>query len=121
MAPETMSLLLGHAWPGNVRELRNVIEHACLVAPGPVLLPEHLPRTVLPCARSDRRRAGSGTRRALDLRASRLEHEQAEVDRAIEACSGDLRAAAAMLGISLATLYRKRGSSGRGAAQGLAG
>jgi DNA-binding NtrC family response regulator len=34
--------LEAHAWPGNVRELRNVVERAVLLAPGDVLLPEHL-------------------------------------------------------------------------------
>ena len=30
-------------WPGNVRELRHALEHACIVARGGPLLPEHFP------------------------------------------------------------------------------
>ncbi len=44
IARETLRLLERHDWPGNVRELRNALEHAVAVAPGPVLLPQHLPR-----------------------------------------------------------------------------
>jgi len=40
---DVMVGLIGYPWPGNVRELRNVIEHAMILSPGPVLqayLPE---------------------------------------------------------------------------------
>lgn len=41
---EAMHLLLVHPWPGNIRELRNAIEHAVVVAKGPVIQPEDLSR-----------------------------------------------------------------------------
>jgi DNA-binding NtrC family response regulator len=34
--------LEAHSWPGNVRELRNVAERAVLVAPGGIVLPDHV-------------------------------------------------------------------------------
>jgi DNA-binding NtrC family response regulator len=37
IAPDAMDMLEQHTWPGNVRELRHVIEHAIVVAQGPVL------------------------------------------------------------------------------------
>jgi formate hydrogenlyase transcriptional activator len=41
--PENVMVgLIGYSWPGNVRELRNVIEHAMILSPGPVLQ-AHLP------------------------------------------------------------------------------
>jgi len=39
---DVMVGLIGYSWPGNVRELRNVIEHAMILSPGP-LLQAHLP------------------------------------------------------------------------------
>lgn len=46
LAPEAAALLEQYAWPGNIRELRNALEHAVAVAPGNVILPQHLPREV---------------------------------------------------------------------------
>jgi DNA-binding NtrC family response regulator len=43
---EARRALLMHAWPGNVGELRYAIEHAAAVAPGRVILPQHLPESV---------------------------------------------------------------------------
>ncbi|MEW6661416.1 MAG: sigma-54-dependent transcriptional regulator [Bacillota bacterium] len=38
-----MKMMQAHQWPGNVRELENAIERSLIVAPGEVILPEHLP------------------------------------------------------------------------------
>lgn len=43
LADETLAELCIRVWHGNVRELRNAIEHALVVAPTGVVLPEHLP------------------------------------------------------------------------------
>ncbi|RMD92838.1 MAG: PAS domain S-box protein, partial [Calditrichaeota bacterium] len=43
LTPETLALMMQYEWPGNVRELRNVIEHAVIVAKGPVIYPADLP------------------------------------------------------------------------------
>jgi DNA-binding NtrC family response regulator len=46
MAPEALRFLLDYAWPGNVRELENTVERAVVLATGPVvgveLLPKHI-------------------------------------------------------------------------------
>ena len=39
----TLAFLCRLSWPGNVRELRNALDHACILARGGPLLPEHLP------------------------------------------------------------------------------
>ncbi len=39
---EAVALLMRHSWPGNVRELENLVHRAVVIAPGPVLGPEHL-------------------------------------------------------------------------------
>ena len=47
LSPRALTSLHAYAWPGNVRELRNVIDRAVVLAPGDVILPEHLPPKVL--------------------------------------------------------------------------
>jgi two-component system response regulator AtoC len=42
-----MSLIMKHPWPGNVRELENVIQRAVVLAEQDVLLPEHLPGSIV--------------------------------------------------------------------------
>jgi DNA-binding NtrC family response regulator len=46
LSADSLSLLEAHDWPGNIRELRNALEHAVAVAPGRLILPQHLPREV---------------------------------------------------------------------------
>ncbi len=46
LSEEALALLIEHDWPGNIRELRNALEHAVAVAPGRIILPQHLPREV---------------------------------------------------------------------------
>ncbi|MFC2077143.1 sigma-54 interaction domain-containing protein [candidate division KSB1 bacterium] len=43
IAPETMAFLMNHDYPGNVRELENILEHASIMCPGGMILPQHLP------------------------------------------------------------------------------
>jgi two-component system nitrogen regulation response regulator GlnG len=45
-------ILKGYQWPGNVRELQSVIQKAMLMATGPVIVPEFLPREILPTVNS---------------------------------------------------------------------
>jgi len=46
IAPAALEALAGYAWPGNVRELRNVIEGASALASGPVIQLVDLPESV---------------------------------------------------------------------------
>ncbi|HJX15949.1 MAG TPA: sigma 54-interacting transcriptional regulator, partial [Candidatus Deferrimicrobiaceae bacterium] len=47
LSPELKKILLSYAWPGNVRELHNVLEHAVAMSRDSLLLPEHLPASLL--------------------------------------------------------------------------
>ncbi len=47
ITPAAMSLIMKHPWPGNVRELENVIQRAVVLAEQDVLLPEHLPDSIV--------------------------------------------------------------------------
>jgi len=47
-SPEAMRLLTRHAYPGNVRELENIVEYACILCPGGLIEPEHMPKYLKP-------------------------------------------------------------------------
>jgi two-component system, NtrC family, response regulator AtoC len=43
ISPEAMEHLLMYDWPGNVRELQNIVYRAAVMAPGKMIMSEHLP------------------------------------------------------------------------------
>jgi len=104
--PEVLDHLVRLPWKGNVRELENVLTRAVVLAPGEVLLSEHLPSE-----------AGSG---APDRPASLgylgedpehvptlAEAERILILRAMEVARGHKGKVCQMLGISRPTLERK--------------
>jgi len=47
ISPDAKKLLLAYHWPGNIRELKNIIERACVLGYGEILLPDFLPADIL--------------------------------------------------------------------------
>jgi DNA-binding NtrC family response regulator len=47
VSPAALRVLQEQPWPGNIRHLENVVQLAVLTCPGPELLPEHLPPSVI--------------------------------------------------------------------------
>ena len=47
ISPEALRILMRYAFPGNVRELENAIQHTLVMCRNGVILPEHLPETIL--------------------------------------------------------------------------
>ncbi|MCY1071744.1 sigma 54-interacting transcriptional regulator [Nannocystis sp. RBIL2] len=86
--------LLHHAWPGNVRELENAMERAAALAAGPVVEASELPDDIGPPP--PRSRGGS-----------LQQLERAAITAALERHGGHQQRAAAELGISPSTLYRR--------------
>lgn len=87
--------LLEYPWPGNIRELRNVIEYACAIGEGDVLgLGDLTPEL---------RGEGPPTAHAASL----AQIERGRIVDAIAKCAGHRGKAAAKLGISRSTLWRK--------------
>jgi DNA-binding NtrC family response regulator len=100
LTPEAEKALERYAWPGNVRELRNVIQRAVVLSGSGLIDVEHLPENVVQAAEPARtERKGSVT----PIR----EMEREMILRALEETRQDKRRAAALLGISLKTLYNK--------------
>ncbi len=134
---QALAVLDAHDWPGNVRELENAIERACALSEGDCLqladLPPSLhryaahvtsdstaveasahpegtsvPIEVKPVAmRTSGGPSAAEPQAADDLRTFLREQEVSYINRALAVSGGDKEKAAALLGISLATLYRK--------------
>jgi PAS domain S-box-containing protein len=114
VAPDAMRALLEYSWPGNVRELQNAIEYACAVGRGTLLRHVDLPPEVrlndpgAPAGRAPSAGApalvGSGRYRPPDDK----EAEAETIRRALEQSEGHMGRAAALLGMSRPTLWRRR-------------
>ncbi|MCB1093992.1 MAG: sigma-54-dependent Fis family transcriptional regulator [Verrucomicrobiae bacterium] len=114
-------LLLEHSWPGNVRQLENVLRSALLDAQGFALTKDLVQ---LELEQESKMLAHSSEQLPVDLRAmivsmldddpeggglpSLIERlERCGIEECLRRCDGNQSAAAAMLGISRATLIRK--------------
>ncbi len=94
LTAEALALLRSYRWPGNVRELSNVLERTLLLSSGPWLDVSDLPSL------------GPTATDTLDLRTAMEHFERQHIRHVIAHHDGDKRAAAASLGVHLATLYR---------------
>ncbi len=92
------SAIRAHGWPGNLRELRNAIERAAILAAG-----EQIELADLPTEISATRTAAVELGGMVALDAVEQEHVRRVIARSVK-----LTDAAAVLGIDIATLYRKR-------------
>jgi two-component system response regulator HydG len=99
-ATEAAERLLAYPWPGNVRELRNCVERAVALARFDRIVPDDLP----PRVRDHEAIADAGAATGL---ATMAEVERRHVLRVLEAAGGSKAAAARILGVDRATLYRK--------------
>ena len=101
ISPPALALLLAHDWPGNLRELHAVIRSAALLAEGTAIELHDLPAAIGGAAAASTG-AQSGEVR-LDLKTA----EVAAIERAMAASHGNVKEAAALLGIGRSSLYRK--------------
>jgi transcriptional regulator with PAS, ATPase and Fis domain len=101
---KVLDLFRSYSWPGNVRELRNVIENMVLLGESSELQIEDVPVEV-------RRQVNPFAALALEPSSSASpklkQNERAAIESALAKTGGKLTAAAKLLGIARATLYRK--------------
>jgi two-component system repressor protein LuxO len=121
LAPGAREALLAHAWPGNVRELENAVRTAVVLHDGELLEASMLPAQV---RRGGERAILPAPAPAEPEEASRLirplaELEREAIERAVALCGGNIAKAAAHLGVSPSTIYRKRVSWGEATPSGL--
>jgi two-component system response regulator AtoC len=104
--PEVLEHLVRLPWKGNVRELENVLTRAVVLAPGAVLLSEHLPSEAgsgLPEKPPSLGYLGDDPERVPTL----AEVERILIMRAMQVARGHKGKVCEMLGISRPTLERK--------------
>jgi DNA-binding NtrC family response regulator len=115
---EAMRALAGYSWPGNVRELRHALEHAFVVAEGPVItradLPKHFapaqPRSRRPAAAAQDNASKRGPRQGRKKNspsASEEAEEKPRILQALEQTGWNRSKAAVLLNMHRATLWRK--------------
>ena len=134
-----MDTLAAHSWPGNVRELENALERAGTLCEGAVIKVADLPPVLHPLAPADTtetelvpstavttaaglKAAGPDAKPAAPapglaqpvgpLKDFIRDQEVAYLNRVLAQTGGDKDQAAAILGVSLATLYRKLSDEG---------
>ncbi|MHB1238822.1 MAG: sigma-54 interaction domain-containing protein, partial [Gallionella sp.] len=95
-----MTLLMDYPFPGNVRELENLIERGTAMAQGDTIEVAHLPETL--------QKAEAFSLRKIDGRLPTLnEQEKTYISRVLDEVNGNQTAAAQILGINRASLWRK--------------
>jgi DNA-binding NtrC family response regulator len=131
---KTMDLLTAHDWPGNVRELENAIERACALCEGGVIRSSDLPSAiqryqaqgldeiveidppspvpapdpgVIPTAPAATTMAAPMSQAVVPLKDYMRDQEAAYLRNALAQADGNKERAAQLLGVSVATLYRK--------------
>lgn len=103
LSGEARDALLAHAWPGNARELRNVMERALLLAEGPEVRRADLPPALQGVGGAAAVGATADEGRILTL----AEVEETQI-RKVLGLGVSMDKAAALLGITTVTLWRKR-------------
>jgi DNA-binding NtrC family response regulator len=106
--PEAVDILCHYDYPGNVRELENAIERACALCEEDLILTTDLPPHIVSEAQ------GGKTEQAIaampigqTLDDFIQQQERGYIDATLAHTGGSREKAASMLGISMATLYRK--------------
>jgi DNA-binding NtrC family response regulator len=99
-SPEAMKALKSYLWPGNVRELENVVERAVALCSSPSVGLTDLPEEV-------QQQSEVEENIVIHVGASMEEIERLAIRQTMKKTGGDKEVAARILGIGLATLYRR--------------
>lgn len=96
-------MLLGYSWPGNVRQLKQVVYAAVLICKGNLITPDFLR-----LKQTETDAPNSAKKKRIDKCLQKDEKRNIEqIKTAISISKGNLTQAAALLGISRPTLYKK--------------
>ncbi len=143
VSDDVMRVLKAYRWPGNVRELQNAMERACALCNGGIIAVADLPDRVWQTVEGKPAAAGADAAEApragdegalaekvagaaqagggfapIPLKDFLHQQEVVYIERTIESAGGDKDKAAELLGISMATLYRKLSPPGQGGPNG---
>jgi two-component system response regulator PilR (NtrC family) len=109
---EALECIKRYHYPGNVRELENIIERTVALEPGPIILPESLPRNLLevqePAPGQVQAQAFEIDReKGIELERLVAEFERALLVKALEQTGGVKKKASKLLNISFRSMrYR---------------
>jgi DNA-binding NtrC family response regulator len=103
--PAVLPVLSNYRWPGNVRELENAVERAVVLSRGTSVTVEDLPATLRRSEHDPALQRRAVIRFEVGQTLEALEREA--IQRTLEAVGGNRETAASILGIGLATLYRR--------------
>ena len=106
--PKAVDILCHYDYPGNVRELENAIERGCALCEEDLILPSDLPPQIVAAAQGEKAEqaiASMPVGQTLDEFIQ--QQERGYIEATLNQCGGSREKAASMLGISMATLYRK--------------
>ncbi len=121
--PEVEAMIMQHDWPGNIRELQNVIENVVVINDGELVTADMMPSLApilskvaplpntsvsgsVPSFGSVSSPVGAGIQGIRPL----WMVEKEAIEYAIEQCGDNIPLAAACLGVSASTIYRKKKS-----------
>ena len=99
-SPVAMAALKSYSWPGNVRELQNVVERAVALGTGNMVELADLPDEI-------KRHSPADDQITIPVGASMEEIEHLAILQTLKKTGGDKELTARLLGIGLATLYRR--------------
>lgn len=118
LSADARKRLQSYSWPGNVRELRNYLERAAAISRHDTIETQQIPAFAGTAVGA----GALGQAPALESAPKRLEElEREHILRVLDQSDGNRERAAAILGISSRTLYRKlREYEGHGSSVGLA-
>jgi DNA-binding NtrC family response regulator len=106
--PQAIELLSQYDYPGNVRELENAIERACALCENNTIMPTDLPPQIVEFANeASARKSRSAMPVGKSLDEFIQEQEREYIEATLAKFKGSREKAASVLGISMATLYRK--------------
>jgi DNA-binding NtrC family response regulator len=105
VANAALKLLMSLPWKGNVRELDNVLELAMILGDGEWITPAELPQCAAPPEEN-------GSEALNNLRSAVQSYEKSHIENILKETAGDKTRAAALLGVSRSSLYRKMESLG---------
>jgi two-component system, NtrC family, response regulator AtoC len=105
--PKALEQLMRYGWPGNVRELENVIERASALCEGGIIKSEDLPAPVLYDRDSFETVSEADWQVGQPLDNFVRAQERKYIELTLKFNQGSREKTASMLGISIATLYRK--------------
>jgi PAS domain S-box-containing protein len=114
ISDQALDCMASYYWPGNVREFRHVMERACVLCNGSVLLLKHLPEELQKPASKETHKdrappPPNHPGNSIELFSIHPHHkrEDEKIIDALRQVNGNKVKAARLLGIARSTLYRK--------------